>query len=164
MRSIKLESNDGEMFTVDLEIARKFGIINTMLEDLGEEEQEDEETVPLPNVTSTILQKVIQWVTHHKDDPALPEDDQKERNDPIPSWDSEFLNVDQVTLVNLILAANYLDIKKLLDVTCKTVANIIKGKTPEEIREVFNIEKDLSPSEEAQIRKENEWIENSINQ
>ena len=38
------------------------------------------------------------------------------------------VQVDQGTLFELILAANYLDIKGLLDVTCKTVANMIKGK------------------------------------
>ena len=70
-----------------------------------------------------------------------------------------FVQVDQGTLFELILAANYLDIKGLLDVTCKTVANMIKGKTPEEIRKTFNIKNDFTPSEEEQVRKENEWCE-----
>jgi len=48
-------------------------------------------------------------------------------------------------------AANYLDIKGLLDVTCKTVANMIKGKTTEEIRETFNIKNDFTPDEEEQV-------------
>ena len=39
----------------------------------------------------------------------------------------------------------------LLDVTCKTVANMIKGKTPEEIRKTFNIKNDFTPSEEEQV-------------
>ena len=36
-----------------------------MLEDLGMEEEE-EESVPLPNVNAAILKKVITWATHHK--------------------------------------------------------------------------------------------------
>jgi len=39
------------------------------------------------------------------------------------------------------------------------VANMIKGKTPEEIRKLFNIVNDFTPEEEAQIKKENEWAE-----
>jgi len=42
--------------------------------------------------------------------------------------------------VNRPQAANYLDIKALLDLTCKTVADYIKQcKTPQEIRRRFNI-------------------------
>ena len=156
MPSIKLQSSDGEIFPVDVEIAKQSVTIKTML-DLGMDEG-DEELVPLPNVNAAILKKVIQWATYHKDDPPLPEDDDKKekRTDNISSWDADFLKVDQGTLIELILAANYLDIKGLLDVTCKTVADMIKGKAPEEIRKTFNIKNVFTPSEEEQVRKENE--------
>ena len=62
-------------------------------------------------------------------------------------------------LFELILAANYMDIKPLLDLTCATVASMIKGKTPEEIRKTFNIVNDFTPEEEAQVREENKWCE-----
>ena len=67
--------------------------------------------------------------------------------------------VDDETLFNLILAANYLDIKPLLDLTCKTVADEIKGKTPEEIRIRFNIKNDFTPEEEEEVKRENAWCE-----
>lgn len=60
---------------------------------------------------------------------------------------------------NIAQAANYLDIKALLDVGCKTVANMIKGKSPDEIRKTFNIQNDFTSEEEEQIRRENEWAE-----
>ncbi|KAF5394836.1 RNA polymerase II elongation factor [Paragonimus heterotremus] len=161
MPSIKFASSDGEVFDVDVAIARQSVLIKTMLDDLGLEEQEDEEPVPLPNVNAGILRKVIQWCTYHRDDPPPQEDDENKerRTDDIPSWDQEFLRVDQGTLFELMLAANYLDIKGLLDVCCKTVANMIKGKTPEEIRKTFNIKCDFTPQEEEQVKKENEWCE-----
>jgi S-phase kinase-associated protein 1 len=47
--------------------------------------------------------------------------------------------------------------KPLLDLTCLTVANMIKGKTPDEIRQTFNIENDFTPEEEEECRRENSW-------
>ncbi|KAJ1981385.1 hypothetical protein H4R34_002093 [Dimargaris verticillata] len=77
----------------------------------------------------------------------------------LDDWDREFCRVDQVTLFELILAANYLDIKPLLDLACLTVANMIRGKRPEEIRRQFNIKNDFTPEEEELVRQENEWCE-----
>ncbi|GBN70338.1 S-phase kinase-associated protein 1 [Araneus ventricosus] len=148
MPNIKLQSSDGEIFEVDVEIAKTSVTIKTMLEDLGMCEDEDE-AVPLPKVNSAILKKVIEWAIYHIDDPPPPEDDSKvKRTDDISSWDADFLKVDQATLFELILAANYLAIEGLLDVTCKTVANMIKGKTPTEIRKIINIKNDFTPAEE----------------
>ena len=50
---------------------------------------------------------------------------------------------DQETLFNVILAANYLDIKGLLNVSCWKVGDMIRGKTAEQIRQHFNIKADL---------------------
>ena len=161
MAIIRLKSSDGEVFPVDVEVAKASVTIKTMLDDLGIEE-DDPEVVPLPNVNSAILKKVIAWAEFHKDDPPASTDDEENRErrtDDISSWDQDFLKVDQGTLFELIQAANYLDIKGLLDVTCKTVANMIKGKTPEEIRKTFNIKNDFAPEEEAAIREENRWAE-----
>ncbi|KAK9888078.1 hypothetical protein WA026_000353 [Henosepilachna vigintioctopunctata] len=138
MPHIKLQSSDGETFEVDVEIAKCSITIKTMLLDLGMDE-----VVPLPNVNSAILEKVIEWATYHKDDPPPTEDDQNKarRSDDISSWDVDFLKVDHGTLYKIMVAANYLDIKGLFDVTCKTFANMVKRKSEEEICKSFNIKK-----------------------
>ncbi|XP_062946097.1 S-phase kinase-associated protein 1-like [Cynocephalus volans] len=159
--SIKLQSSDGEVFEVDVEIAKQSVTIETMMEDLGMDNERDHDPVPLLNVNAAILRKVLQWCVHHKDDAPPPEDgeNKEKRTDDIPAWDQEFLEVDQGTLLELILAANYLDIKGLLDVTGKTFANMTKEKTPEEIHKIFNIKNDFTEEEEAQVRKENQCHE-----
>lgn len=130
--SLTLQSSDGSL-VVDRKIIIQSMTIKNMLEDV-----DDISTIPLPNISTNILEKVIEYCTH-------------------PS-EEEYCNIDHITLFQLILAANYLDIKNLMDVTCKTVANMIRGKTPDEIRTLFNINKDFSPEEEEQIRLENEWF------
>ena len=54
-------------------------------------------------------------------------------------------------------AANYLNVKGLLDLTCQTMADMIKGETPEQIRAIFNIVNDFTPEEEEEVRRENAW-------
>nr|XP_041633042.1 S-phase kinase-associated protein 1-like [Drosophila kikkawai] len=142
MPTVRLESSDKEIFTINLEVIKCSDTIRTALKDLGD--LDDCGVFPLPNVSSMILRMVLNWATYHKDDPiVLEEDDSKEKcSDDLCPWDVQFLNVDQGTLFELILAANYLNIQGLLTATCKTVANMIKGKTPDEIRATFAIEKE----------------------
>ncbi|CAN0906873.1 SCF ubiquitin ligase complex protein SKP1a [Linum grandiflorum] len=54
-------------------------------------------------------------------------------------------------------AADYLNIKDLLDFTCRKAAHMISKKTMEEMRKIFNIKNDFTPEEEANIRIENRW-------
>ena len=57
----------------------------------------------------------------------------------VQEWYANFVSVDQKTLFELILAARYMQINPLLDLTCATITSMIKNKTPEEIRKQFNV-------------------------
>lgn len=72
----------------------------------------------------------------------------------------DFINgLDKESFYNLTLAANYMDIKPLLDLCCAKIASLIKGKTPEEIRVNLDITNDFTPEEETALRNENKWAE-----
>jgi S-phase kinase-associated protein 1 len=72
---------------------------------------------------------------------------------------ANFITLDNEKLAHLTLAANYLDIKPLLDLCCAKITSYIKNKTPEEIRQNLGIVVDMTPEEEAQIREENKWVD-----
>ena len=60
------------------------------------------------HVLKPSLDKIIEWCKHHKNDAPVADDEETERRtDDIPTWDQEFLKVDQGTLFELIMAANY---------------------------------------------------------
>ncbi|CAI9275737.1 unnamed protein product [Lactuca saligna] len=148
-KKIVLKSSDGETFEVDEAVAVESQTIKHMIED-----DCADSCIPLPNVTSNILSRVIEYCKKHVETPNT---DDKTAAEDLRSFDAEFVNVDQGILFDLILAANYLNIKNLLDLTCQAVADMMKGKTPEQIRVLFNIKNDFSPEEEAEVRRENAW-------
>lgn len=152
-------SKEGDAFPVPVEVAKMSELVSQMIDDETEDELPE---IPLPNVKASILQKVIEFCTQYKKEPM--QDIEKPLKssvmaEVVQKWYADFVSVEQPVLFELILAANYMDIKPLLDLTCATVASMIKGKTPEEIRRTFNITNDFSPEEEAQVREENKWCE-----
>lgn len=155
MIAIKLVSMDDKEVQVAKNVAELSVTIKNMLQDIGDTET----PIPLPNISGNILVKIVEYCQHYIDNPPAIEEDKEKRSDNVSPWEQTFCQVSNVVLFDLILAANYLDIKPLLDVTCKTVANMIKGKSPEEIRKTFDIKNDFTPEEEEQVRKENEWCE-----
>ncbi|XP_047051287.1 SKP1-like protein 1 [Lolium rigidum] len=148
-KMITLISSDGEKFEIAQEAAAMSQTVNHMIED----NCVDDKGVKLPNVTSGILSKVIEYCNKH----VAASGDIASEQDP-KTFDVAFIiELDQATLYDIILAANFLEIKGLLDLSCQRVADMIKGKSPEEIRQTFNIKNDFTPEEEAEIRRENQW-------
>ena len=153
---VTLTSSDNKSYPVDVEIAKMSGTLKNMLEDIPDHST----PIPIPNVTGTTMERVIKYCEYHHANPADASDERVAIDRPTCDFDKDFLSkLGHSELFDLILAANYLDIKPLLDVTCKTVAGLIRGKSAEEIRKIFNIKNDFTPEEEEQVRKENEWCE-----
>ncbi|KAL3634336.1 SKP1-like protein 1A [Castilleja foliolosa] len=145
-KKIVVRSSDGDVFEMDEAVAVESQTIKHMIED-----DCAYTVIPIHNVTGAILSKVIEYCKRHVDASASNADDE------LKAFDADFVKVDQSTLFDLILAANYLNIKSLLDLTCQTIADMIKGKTPEEIRKTFHIINDYTPEEEEEVRRENLW-------
>ncbi len=158
-KPLVLVSQEGEKHSVPKKTAVQSELVKTMSE--GDKEENE---IPLPNVKSSVLKKIIEYMKYHQDNPAREiEKPLKSANmsEVVSQWDADFVDVDQEVLFELILAANYMDVKPLLDLCCAKVASMIKGKTPEQIRRTFNIVNDFTPEEEAAIIAENKWAEES---
>lgn len=141
-----LKSSDGEFFEVEEAVALQSQTIAHMVED-----DCADNGIPLANVTSKVLSTVIDYCKKHADGDSSSEEELKQ-------WDAEFVKVDDSTIFDLILAANYLNISGLLALTCQHIADKIAAcKDAVEIRDKFHIENDFTPEEEEEVRRDNQW-------
>ena len=70
-------------------------------------------------------------------------------------WDAHYINkMNKKTIFQVILAANYMDVASLLHLGCAKIATLIKGKSPEEIKNILaddsndvNDSKNLDPND-----------------
>ncbi|KAL4190654.1 hypothetical protein AMTRI_Chr07g25830 [Amborella trichopoda] len=157
-KMILLKSSEGQIFELAEASAIQCETIKNMIEGGC---IPGEKGIPLPNVSSKTLLKVIEYLNHHVHDDKEKgkdgEEEEKKVQFELTKWDEQFLMIDMQILFDIILAANYLNIKDLLDKTSFTIADRMKDWTVEEVRKTFGIENDFSPEEEAQVRRENQW-------
>lgn len=128
------------------ELAEMSGLITDMLTD-----NDEDDDIPLPTITRGMLEKITEFCKYHKNDP-LGEIEKPLRSNDMSvvlgferAWYAEFINQFDVQAVQqLLIAANYLDIKPLLQLSAAKVAALMKGKTAEQIRQTFGIVDDTT--------------------
>ncbi|CAN0917487.1 SKP1-like protein 4 [Linum grandiflorum] len=106
------------MFELEKSAAEQSETIKKLIKEMG-----TDGAIPLDNVTGMILRRVIKYCRMHAS--AADEADE------VRKWDQEFVKVNLAMLFDLILAADYLNIKELLDLTCRKAAHMISEKTTE---------------------------------
>ena len=163
MTTYKIICSDNAEFDLDLKAVNYIGLLRDMLNltsDSAAPLASSTTPTPLPLVSGLIMKKILEFVDHHKNDPPLPANYEIaiREQEHLDAWDEEFLKVDQVTLYEILSAANYLNIKTLLNISCKKIAGMIRGKSVDELRAYFGALDDLTDEEKAAIEKENELL------
>jgi S-phase kinase-associated protein 1 len=127
---------------------------------------EAEEEVQLMKVDAKVMQKVMEFLEYLKDNPE-PTISKPittgDIHDFTETWYADFIDLEDHNLVlDIISAANYLDIKPLLDLAAAKAATLIKVREVEDIRQLFGIQNDFTPEEEQKIIDENEWARSNF--
>lgn len=150
------------------EVPRKVALMSVLVkETLGDDEDDDDNDdgdspsmpdIPLPNVSADVLGKVIEYCRYYQEDEMRAIQTPLKSNkleELVQEWYADFVKVDKNLLFDLVAAANFMDIKPLLDLTCLAVSILIKGKSAAELRQMFNISNEFSAEEKAQMARDN---------
>ena len=128
MSALKLQSSEGEVIQVDCDLVKQMLTIQTMIDDLGD--QDDDGVIPIPNVNSEVLHKIISWTQKYK------EETDKES---MLLWQNEYFENESVTkILEIILGADYLDVKSLMNESCRSILTKEDGNDLEEALEHFH--------------------------
>eukprot|EP00558_Chaetoceros_sp_UNC1202_P010423 CAMPEP_0197247252 /NCGR_PEP_ID=MMETSP1429-20130617/27360_1 /TAXON_ID=49237 /ORGANISM="Chaetoceros sp., Strain UNC1202" /LENGTH=172 /DNA_ID=CAMNT_0042708119 /DNA_START=85 /DNA_END=603 /DNA_ORIENTATION=- len=139
--TVVLISSDSERYEVPLKVARMSEVVNSLFPEDSDDPIEPE--VPCPKVSGPILKKVVEYCKHYQDE-AMQKIETPLQGKTVeeivkPKWYADFCKVDREVMFQLVAAANFMNIKPLLDLTCLAVSVSIKGKSVEELREIFNL-------------------------
>jgi S-phase kinase-associated protein 1 len=153
--TLKLVSKDKKEF----EVERKHAFVSTLVKTSLDTDAAATE-VPIPGVHSAILAEVLTYMNHHKGvEPPIVEKPLRSKvmkdvcKDP---FDAEFIDrigENRQALYDLILAANYMDIKSLLHLGCAKVASLIKGQPLEKIKDILSTGKPAEGGDKKEEKK-----------
>ncbi|KAH7710804.1 S-phase kinase-associated protein 1A [Aphelenchoides avenae] len=162
-RQVICESSDKQHIAVDLDVLRRSGTFDRMYCDLGLQEHETFPGVfPVGTIYSRIFTKVILWLNEHKDPSLVVEKDpltQECKWFTFTKCERRFFDVSMEELLELVMAALYLDIPSLEHYACQAIAARIKDQQPADVRSILRQRDDLSLGECADILAQSPWLD-----
>ena len=166
---VRVSTREGKVHNVPVQIAICSRVISTLLQDLAPLSSSDSDQtqqspiIPLSTLDAIDFAHVLEWCRYYV------EKDRRhefcvQAHPALSDWERAFFHRLSTTsnhhhdnLFQLIMAANFLDIPELLDRGCKYVAELARGKSAAEMRDLFGLVNDFSPEEEQRIHRENAW-------
>ena len=149
----KLKSSDGKTFEVNEKILSTSKFFKDLINDYPQPDQE----ITINQVDGKNIEKIIEYLKHYETEKPkeipkpLPNNDLKSI---LSEWDYNFINPLSIAdLIDLINAANFLDIGDLVALTAAKLAAEMLTGTIEEVREKFGIKCDMTEEEIAEVDK-----------
>jgi len=141
----------------EFEISRKAALMCNLVKSILEGDA-NAKKIPIKKVRGDILELIVNYLKHHNgkkpEEIAKPIRSVKMERIVADKWDAEYINkMNKKTIFQVILGANYMDLPSLLHLGCAKIATLIKGKSPEEIK---NILADDSNDAKAEENKEDQ--------
>lgn len=153
----------------EFKVTRKQAIQSKLIESMLQDDEDDESSqIPLIDVKHSILGHVVAFLRILSDahdgtwtpieKPIKSSDMQTVLGPGMKRYVAFINSFDIQTLQDVILAANYMDIPSLLDLSVCKLATLIRDKEPADVKALFGITTPISPEEEKHIRDSNPWI------
>lgn len=143
-------TRDSAVFTVPDGVASRCGTLRTAMDECGDGGVEH---VPVPNVLARDMASIVEFYTHLGGlslSNATP--------GTAASYKTAFFaRMPPPDLFALMNAANYLDARELLEDASAYVADLIRGKSPEAIRDILHLRADVTAAESAHIGTDFKW-------
>ena len=126
LEKVEVMTADGEKVDIPIDLANKCLLLKTSF--IDEDYDLDQDPIPLSDVNKKILDKVIAYLEHFQTNPKIANTLQ---NMPLrcnkmecyfDEWVLEFFKIERNDLFELIMAANFLDIKSLFKLTGVAIA------------------------------------------
>jgi len=145
----------GVVFQVYFYAAQQSSLIKEMAEMFDDPSEPMDCPLVHKAATGPCLGQISEWLYQHAEadcteipDGAL-----------MTEWQKGFFDrMDSETLSCVYQMANFLDVPLLTTLCAKRIASLIKGKSPEEIRQIFGIkDSGFSEGEEEKIKEETSW-------
>ncbi|KAF8679233.1 hypothetical protein HU200_046007 [Digitaria exilis] len=159
--TVTLKSSDGKLFEVSKEAAAR---LSTVLAGMIAGGSTDDNGTDLKQIGSEALENVVDYCNKHANSiPSAARISSSISFNTAPfkepeEWERKFVDrLSHDALFDLVEAANFLGMDRLLDITCHKISEMMKGKSPDQIRDVFNIKNDYTKEELEEIRQELAW-------
>jgi hypothetical protein len=129
LKKIKLICFDGAVLESDYGVLMSKRFIETIYVD-----DDDVDTISVDKMNSEMLEMVFEYCKNVKRNKSGMMTDFE-----LEGWIAQFLDVDPKTLLDLLTSACYMKVYILMNLTWSKIDGMIKGKTPEEISEIFGV-------------------------